>query len=136
MRRFVPLAVLLGLAAPAWAQDGVRLGTYRAQMEASAARIEWQMEAEPGVVAFDLRRRTATSNGAFVTVATLRPHGAARMYEYVDASLYKGNEMALAEYQVEATFAGGARVVLFSAPVNYTTTSIRRTWGSIKAMFQ
>ena len=136
MRLFASSVLLLGLAASAQAQDGVKLGAFTARTEPSGVRVEWQMEAEPGVVAFDLRRRTATSNGAFVTVATLRPHGAARTYEYVDGSLYKGDAMSLAEYQLEATFAGGARLVLFSAPVNYTTTSIRRTWGSIKAMFQ
>lgn len=136
MRRLASLALLVCVAAPGAAQDGVRLASFRARPETNGVRLEWTMEAEPGVVAFDLRRRTPTSNGAYVTVATVRPHGASRLYEFVDGTLYKDTGAALAEYQLEATFAGGVRIELRTAQVNYTTTGIRRTWGSIKAMFQ
>ena len=124
--------LLVVLAAPA--ADAQRLASRAVRNEGGSVRVTWTMSDEAGVSAYRVLRSTPTSNGDFVRLQDVVPHGVDRPYEYVDRDLYK-EASSLAEYKVVAVRAEGLWEV-FVAQVNYTATGIRRTWGSIKAMFQ
>ena len=75
------------------------------------------------------------TNDQFVSVHVVKSHGAGKPYLYRDDQVYKAGADQL-DYRLEAVFENGLREVVRSASVNYTSTAVRRTWGSIKAMFQ
>lgn len=134
MTRPLALGLMALLLCGTAAAQGARLGQHEARTEGTRVVLTWQTEAEPDVVAYEIFRRTPTSTG-FVLLHTLAAHGAGKPYVFTDTNLYK-EASALAEYRVEAVYRAGTRQSLFTEQVNYTTTGIRRTWGSLKAMFQ
>ena len=135
MRSLLVLFVLvLAGAAPAWAQS-VRIGEQRVEQREARVVVTWRTEVEVGVQGYEVLRRSAATGGEYRRLGSVAAHGAGRGYEFVDDDLYK-NTSSMADYQVIAVLASGVRQTLFAAQVNYTTTGLRRTWGSLKAMFQ
>lgn len=114
---------------------GVRLSSFDVSPDGRSFAITWQTEAEEEVREFEIMRRTPYSNDQFVRVHALKAHGVGRPYAYRDDQVYKSAADQV-DYRLEAVYANGMREVVVSKSLNYTTTAIRRTWGSIKAMFQ
>jgi hypothetical protein len=129
------LLLLLAIVVPAALAQSVRLGAWRVEKERAQVKLVWQTEAEAGVQSYEVRRRAPTSGSEFLSLGDVRSHGAGRTYDFTDDDLYK-NAQAMAQYQVWVVFTNGVRQPLFTAEVNYTSTGLRRTWGSLKAMFQ
>lgn len=135
MRSFLALLVLvLAGAAPVLAQS-VRLGEQRVEQREARVFVTWRTDTEVGVQAYEVLRRSAATGSEFRRLGSVAAHGTGRTYEFVDDDLFK-NASSMADYQVVAVLASGVRQTLFGAQVNYTTTGLRRTWGSLKAMFQ
>ena len=131
------VALLLCNASVALGQSGVQKAEHRVVKDENVVRLIWQMAEETGVQAYEVRRGTTMSNGNLVIIGKpLLAHGVNRIYEYVDRELYKEGALSVAEYEVSAVLANGERRTIFSEKLNYTSTGVRRTWGSIKAMFQ
>ncbi len=128
------LLMCLLLCGSAAAQQTARVSMHEVRTEGTRVVLTWQTELEPDVKAFEIHRNTPTSTD-FVLLHTVNAHGPAKPYVYTDLNLYKGAS-SLAEYKVVAVYRSGVRQDLFSEKVNYTSTGIRRTWGSLKAMFQ
>ena len=87
---------------------------------------------------YEVQRRSTFSNGQFVTVQETTAQGVNRRYEYKDDQVFKSAAAAtrdVVDYRLVAVYQSGARQILASQSVNYTSTALRRTWGSIKAMF-
>ena len=112
----------------------VRLSSFGVQPRGDDFEITWQTEAEDGVAGFELHRRTSTTNNEFVLVGDRDAHGVGRTYLLRDDQIFKSTS-ELIDYRLQAVLADGSRQVLRIESVNYTPTAIRRTWGSIKAMF-
>ena len=72
---------------------------------------------------------------SFVQVHQVDAHGPNRGYGFRDTQVYKTGSDKL-DYQLEAVYMNGVREVVRSESMNYTSTAVRRTWGSLKAMFQ
>ncbi len=128
------LVLLLG-AFTAHPVGTVRMAFFRVSEEAAGMMITWQVELEDGVRTYELMRRTRFTNGRFVSVASLQPHGAGRSYTFRDDQIFKASAEQV-DYLLEVVYTDGLREQLAQEQVNYTSTAIRRTWGSIKAMFQ
>ncbi len=96
--------------------------------------VTWQSDIEDEVVTYELHRRTSTTNNNFVLVDTHAAHGIGRAYTLRDTQVFKTSG-ELIDYRLQVVFSDGSRQVLVVRSVNYTPTAIRRTWGSIKAMF-
>ena len=102
--------------------------------------LKWITTVEQGVDHYQLKRKMVNdSDFKFLinvnTENTLTD--ANKVYEYTDRSVFKttaGTEPVV--YALYAVFSDGQVKYIGQAEVNYTTTAIRRTWGSIKAMFQ
>ena len=126
------MALLLCGAAQA---QQVRLaGPPKVEKVQNRVTLTWQAETEQDVAAYEIQRKTPTSTG-HILLHTLPAHGPGKTYTYTDADLYK-EVSALADYQLVAVYRDGSRQSIFNVQVNYTTTGLRRTWGSLKAMFQ
>ncbi len=98
--------------------------------------ITWKSAIEEDVRVFELTHRTALSSGEqFVTVFAPEAHGTSKLYSFRDDQVYKSGSEKV-DYQLWAVYTSGVRELVALKSVNYTSTAIRRTWGSLKAMFQ
>ncbi|MEM1096793.1 MAG: hypothetical protein AAGJ10_19515 [Bacteroidota bacterium] len=112
------------------------LNSFKVEKANSDLKITWQAEQEAGVREYELFRRSSNSNNQYVKIQRSFPaHGVGRTYTYVDDQVYKSNSQQIG-YRLEVVYDNGVRQILRTQNVDYTSTAVRRTWGSIKAMFQ
>lgn len=130
------LLLLLFVSAAAFAAGEARLKYFRVKQDQSTVVVEWEAELEMAVQSYEVHRRTPYTNGQFVRVRTIPVHGASRPYRFVDDQVYKNGMDEQVEYQLVVVDFDEVRTQLGAEGVNYTSTAARRTWGSIKAMFQ
>lgn len=130
------LVLLLLLTAASVTVGDVRLKYFRIEKENTAVVLNWEAELEVDVLEYEVLRRTPYTNGQFARVKTLPVHGAGRSYRVVDDQVYKDGLEEQVHYQLVAVFKDGVVKELGAESINYTSTAARRTWGSIKAMFQ
>ena len=135
-RRFLPLVILLLCAAfgPMMAGD-VQMSFFRISEEGNNIIVTWQTQEELEVKEYELYRMTRLTNRQFVKIQSISPHGTDKPYIYRDDQVFKSSS-ELVDYRLEVVYQNGVREQLAREQVNYTSTAIRRTWGSIKAMFQ
>lgn len=128
-------ALFLGMAAP----SSVLLKSWAVEEDGTALLVRWEMSSESGVRGYRLlRKTTATVGGGFVTISgnSLIPaQGVGYLYEVRDSQLFKESAEAVT-YRIEAQLNDGRVHLLKDIEASYTSTALRRTWGSIKAMFQ
>ena len=129
MRTFALLILLTGAG-----MVSVQLNYFNAEREGSAIIVTWEAEVEEDVRAYELFRRSSFA-GEFTEIASSGPLGVGRQYLVRDDQVYK-DAAELVDYRLEVVFTNGLRQRLAEKKVNYTPTAIRRSWGSIKAMFQ
>ena len=115
--------------------SGVRLSFFKVQPEGRDFVISWQVDVEEQVREYALARKTHNSNDQFVRIFTIPAHGTGKAYTFRDRQVYKSGSEKL-DYRLEVVYTNGVREVITSQSVNYTSTAVRRTWGSLKAMFQ
>jgi hypothetical protein len=113
----------------------VRLTSFSVQEEGRDFVITWQSDLEEDLRQFEIMRKTPYSNDQYVRVFEAPAHGANRAYQFRDSQVFKAGSDKV-DYQLEAVYSNGVREVLKTQSMNYTTTAVRRTWGSLKAMFQ
>lgn len=137
MNPFTPIraTVLLALLLVAAASSGVELEYFRVEKEDAEFVLRWQAVNESDVRQYQIFRQTSLSGDRFVRIQTVSPHGAGRPYEFRDSQVFK-DASEMVTYSLEAVMTGGERVTFEKVSAEYTSTALRRTWGSIKAMFQ
>ncbi|MDA1028301.1 MAG: hypothetical protein O3B41_04510 [Bacteroidetes bacterium] len=113
----------------------VRIVSFSLQAEGRDFVISWQSEIEEDVRQFEIMRRTPFSNEQFVRVFEAPAHGVNKLYGFRDSQVFKSGSDKV-DYQLEAVYSNGVREIVKTQSMNYTTTAVRRTWGSLKAMFQ
>ena len=133
MRSLAAFASLLVLTA-ATMLGGARLSYFNVETQGNEFVLTWETDLEDQVDEFELHRRTSTTNNNFVLVDSHPAHGTQRTYTLRDDQVFK-SASELVDYRLQAVLTDGSRQVLVVRSVNYTPTAIRRTWGSIKAMF-
>ena len=134
MKRIAFLFVALLLMGAASGASEVQLNFFRVDVQESDFVITWEARVEKGVRTYELHRKTSYSN-EFALVEKIAARGRAVTYRYVDSEVYKAAAEQV-DYQLEVVHTDGTREMKAQQQVNYTPTAVRRTWGSIKAMFQ
>lgn len=94
--------------------------------------VEWAAESEDDLDYYEVE--VSAELGARTRVVEVEPLGAQHPYVFRDDDLYKGAEVV--QYTLYAVLDDGGRQLVGSKQIAYTPTAVRRTWGSIKAMFQ
>lgn len=135
MKLYLQLTLLVLCLAAFTSQGSVRMSFFTIVEEGGDLIISWQTEEESEVREYELQRMTRFTNGQFVKVEALPPHGTSKAYLYRDEQIFKSSSEQV-DYRLEVIYSDGVRQQLAREQVNYTSTAIRRTWGSIKAMFQ
>lgn len=99
----------------------------------------WKLSDMSSVTEFELERKMNSSN--WVTIHKLQITDAIiasgkKEFQFTDDQVYKNAEtMAIAEYKLRVKHRDNTSREI-TAQVQYTTSAVRRTWGSIKSMFQ
>ena len=117
-------AVLMGQA---------QVTTFVVEKSGSDIVVSWTAESEDGLREYVLFRKTPFTTD-WVQVQQFNAHGPGKPYRYRDTEVYK-NAADMIDYRLDLVFSDGSRQQKFEQ-VEYTSTAVRRTWGSIKAMFQ
>jgi len=124
----------IGLFAVTASADIIRQGTLQATSDGVDVTVRFLTEDESAVAIFEIERRGGT-DGEFVSIGHLEPKGPS-LYEYVDHSAFM-KAGAIYQYRVKVSFSNG-QAPYYTNPltISHTVSGVRRTWGSIKAMFR
>ena len=134
MMRTILLFILVLFTCIAASSQVVKLSTVQGYSDGSVITLRWNTEAETNVQGFIVERRVGT-NGSFIQVTSIEPKGPS-LYEFVDKTAFRSTA-TLYQYQIRIKFANGnPDQELGPVSVSHSVNSVKRTWGSIKAMFR
>lgn len=111
---------------------GAQLIYFNATSKDGNVILEWKTSTETNLNYFVIER--ATASGGFIPIARIEPR-ADRTYEFIDQTAFKSAD-AIYTYRLKIVDNDGT--VTYSAPVSvaHSVSSVKRTWGSIKALFR
>ncbi len=135
------VAVLIS-ALPATAQTHENLEDYGAREEGvHTVVIEWEVRDVSLLSSYMLERSVTGSSSDFqnFNMSSCLQNG--NRFQCTDKDLFKGSSDQAAatgsvSYRLRVTHPDGTPHIYFQTTVEYTTNAVRRTWGSIKSMFQ
>lgn len=96
--------------------------------------VQWRSDDESGVLEYRISRKAGTG-GAFFVIARIKPMGNGQLYEHVDNTAFRVTD-SFYQYEIKAIMTNGAEGTPYYVSVSHNVSSVRRTWGSIKAMFR
>jgi hypothetical protein len=134
MKTLVMIVVMTAVSTAFAATLPIKSGTLQARSDGNNVTIQWGTTDESGVKEFGIERRPVSGND-FVLVSTIAPKGSNSYYEYVDQSAFKTMGTV---YQYRIRIVDMNSGVTYSDPisVSHNVSSVKRTWGSLKAMFR
>jgi hypothetical protein len=145
MKTFYILLLLISTLALT-AYSSFKLEAFSAEIPAdnrTAIRLSWEVSSDQDVASYVILRQTADqSTRKQVHEAETRTGNEPRKkYTFDDNTLYKtGSESGQqVTYFIQVKMKGSGQIIEpmnNQAKLTYTSTTVRRTWGSIKAMFQ
>lgn len=112
---------------------GTFLEYFQGRSEGEDIRLEWKTREEVNLQHFIVERKTPQSS--FVDIATIQPKGSNSYYNYLDQSAYKTENM-LFIYRLRIADNNGQVSYSNEVSVSHSVSGVKRTWGSIKAMFR
>lgn len=120
------------------------VSSFRAELNpanTSEVSLKWTVSQADEVVGFRVVRSLRNEQSYDVIHAIQVNPGdvptAGREYQFVDRSVFKPGDAGDAVfYKLLIDYRNGSVEEKGPVSVNYTSTAIRRTWGSIKSMFQ
>jgi hypothetical protein len=134
MYRLASSIVILLVFMVGVALASVIFSRFDARTEGNDIVVSWEASVETDIREYILERRTIFDT-QFLEMARLAAHGANSSYTYRDERVFKVQAEQVS-YRLRMIDNNGSFVgVTDPITVNYTPTAVRRTWGSIKAMF-
>lgn len=126
--------VLLAFSIIGTSLAGAFMEYFHARTEGENVRLEWKTGEEANLNKFVLERKTQQS--PYVDISTINPKGNNSFYSFVDESVYKTTEEYVFTYRLRII--DNDQKVSYSpeASVSPSISGVKRTWGSIKAMFR
>ncbi len=112
---------------------GAFLEYFHGRSEGEDIRLEWKTGEESNLKNFSIERKIPQSS--FAEVTTVQPKGNNSYYTYLDKSAYKTNNMVFI-YRLKIVDNGGQVSYSAEITVSHNVSGVKRTWGSIKAMFR
>ncbi len=135
LHRILTLSLIVLLLTLSVFAGVIKDGSLNAKSDGNSITIAWFSEDESSVERFELERK-AGINGAFMPLAVVATRGNNSSYQYVDETAFRITE-SIYKYQVKVVFSNGTSPAYYGPiTVSHKTSDVRRTWGSIKAMFR
>ncbi|MBI5645745.1 MAG: hypothetical protein HY962_02345 [Ignavibacteriae bacterium] len=113
---------------------GAFLEYFQGRSDGNNITLEWKTRGEANVAVFEVQRK-AGWQGEFTTVASVDPKGPNSMYTFTDRTAYKSSE-SVYMYRLRIMEQNGPPSYSNEVTVSHSVSSVKRTWGSIKAMFR
>lgn len=123
--------VLFCFAAKNVSAQGVVLTNFTVNSVGSDVRIAWNIQSETGVSEFRLYRKIGNETDSKY-VGTIPANGSLS-YIYTDDNVFK-TESTTITYELRVIKNG--TMYNFYSTFTHQTSSVQRTWGSIKSMFR
>ena len=134
MKKSLALFILIFITSCLATSQVINLNSLQGYSDGSVITLRWNTDNETNVTKFVIDRRVGTS-GAFIQIGMLNPKGAS-LYIYEDKTAFRSTA-TLYQYQIHIKFADGSPdQELGPISVSHSVNSVKRTWGSIKAMFR
>jgi uncharacterized membrane protein len=111
---------------------GVDLLKFSARSQNGNVVVSWQTVTESNLSHFVVERKTV--NGSFMELGNVSPRSD-KNYEYVDQSAFKTSDQ-LYVYRLKIVDNDGSVSYSEEKAVAHNVSSVKRTWGSIKALFR
>ena len=131
--KYPGIKILLVLAVATAAFAGAYLDYFQARTDGDNVRIEWKTGDETNLNHYSIERKTPQLT--YVEITTIQPKGSNSFYTYIDQSIYKTRDV-LFVYRLKIV--DNNQQVSYSGEVSVSPniSGVKRTWGSIKAMFR
>jgi len=113
---------------------GAFLEYFHGRSEGEDIRLEWKTGEESNLQNFSIERKTPQSS--FAEITAVQPKGSNSYYTFLDQSAYKANSAMVFVYRLKIVDNGGQVSYSSEITVSHNVSGVKRTWGSIKAMFR
>ena len=97
--------------------------------------VRWSTVDESGVQRFDILRRTGTTGDFMDLTSVAQLKGNNSTYEYIDKSVFKTSS-GIYQYKIRIINGQNPSPETEIVTVSHVSSTAKRTWGSIKAMFR
>ncbi len=124
---------IIFLLAVGTAFAGAFMEFFYAKSENGNIKLEWKTSDESNLKQFVIERRTA--QGGFISLQTMAPKGSNSFYTYLDEAAYKTQDVVFS-YRLKIVDNDGSISYSNERYVSHSISGVKRTWGSIKAMFR
>jgi hypothetical protein len=128
---YFKIALVLLFVSVAFA--GAYLDYFQAKSEGDNVKLEWKTGDESNVNHFSIQRKSPQTS--FVEISTMPAKGSNSYYSFVDQSIYKTKDVIFS-YKliiVDNNMQTSSSQIVSVSP---NISGVKRTWGSIKAMFR
>lgn len=125
------VSLLLLVAATVYA--GAFLDYFHARSENEDVKLEWKTGDENNLQKFVIERKTPQS--FFAEIGSISSQGSNSFYTFTDQNAYKSNDLVLI-YRLKIVDNDGQISYSSEVTVSHNISGVKRTWGSIKAMFR
>lgn len=95
--------------------------------------LEWKVKEDSAIEDFAIER--AAVNYGFVEIVKIKAVAGKLHYEYVDKTAYKSSEVFY-KYRIKIIEKNGLESFSNEVNISHNPSGVKRTWGSIKAMFR
>ncbi len=112
---------------------GAFLSFFHVSSDDNNITLNWQTTQEINVKEYSVERRS--SSGPFTEIALVAAKGNNSVYSYVDENAFKTND-ALYLYRLKIIENDGTYSYSIEVAVSHNPTTVKRTWGSVKALFR
>jgi hypothetical protein len=113
---------------------GASIQFFHASSDADNIKLEWQSLQETNLQKYVIERKTPQS--AFIEIDQVAPKGDNSSYTYIDQNVYKANDQFFTYRLKMVDMDGTVTYIDETANISHSVSGVKRTWGSIKAMFR
>ncbi len=125
--------ILLVLSIIGTSLAGAFMEYFHGRTEGENVKLEWKTGEESNLKNFVIERKTQQSS--YVDLTTLQAKGDNSFYSYVDESVYKSSDYVFT-YRLRIVDQDQRISYSSEVSVSPSISGVKRTWGSIKAMFR
>ena len=138
LRLIIPLVLTMLVVGQLFASSVIKDYSLGASPKNGNVSVVWQTVNETNVLRFEIWRAAISSQGMvqeFTFAGSVNPLGTGRQYEFIDQAPFKVTNN-LFVYKVRVVFQDGTFADSDVVKTMAVSSTAKRTWGSIKAMFR
>lgn len=127
------LHIIILISAVSSLLAGAFIQVFTAKSEGDDIRLEWRTAEESNLKLFVIERKTY--NNGFVEIGFVNPKGSNSSYVFIDKNVYKNTDLIFT-YRLKIVENNNQFSYSNEVSVTHNISGVKRTWGSIKAMFR